>query len=259
MDRMIVFLLAVAASGAACRAAPSGFQTRTTALPDRISYSYQVHIPRDWSPDRTWPVILFLHGAGERGSDGTAHTKVGLPRFLDGDPEWPAVVVMPQCPHGSWWGDPDVERRVFAALEDAVAAFNGDRKRIYLTGLSLGGYGTWAFGYKYKGKFAALVPVCGGVAARSRIPPPVWHPAADPNGDIYKKTAVGIGSTPVWAFHGSADSIIPVSESRKLTSALKKAGGNVRYTEYPGVGHNSWGRAYSEPGLVDWLFRQSLP
>lgn len=246
--------------GSCCVAATtdSTFTERTVTVDGR-PYAYRVFVPRQWTPDRAWPVILFLHGAGERGGDNVAHTRVGLPRILRRRPQFQAVVVMPQCPRSTWWGDPTVEKRVFAALEDAISVYRGDPRRIYLTGLSLGGYGTWAFGYKYPERFAALVPVCGGVQARSRIPPPPWHPAARPTGDIYALTAQRIGTTPVWAFHGEDDGTIPVTESRRLVEALRSAGGTVRYTEYDDVGHNSWDRAYSEPELWTWLLSQKRP
>ncbi len=257
----IVFFPILLVAGAACAAPPSRevFQDRTVSLGDGTDFTYQVFLPAGWTSDRAWPVILFLHGAGERGSDGVAHTRVGLPPRLLNQPEFGAVVVFPQCPRGTWWGAPAVEARVFAVLEDALSHFHGDRRRIYLTGLSLGGYGTWAFGFKYPGKFAALVPVCGGVSSRARIPPPHWHPAAQAAEDIFALTARGIGRTPVWAFHGEVDPVIPVSESRRLVEALRSAGGDVRFTEYPGVGHDSWDAAYSESELWEWLFQQKLP
>lgn len=237
-------------------AADTGFVSRSVEFEGQ-TYLYQVFVPLDWTADKKWPVILFLHGAGERGSDGSAQTTVGLPALVRSrKANFPAIVVMPQCHWGTWWGDPQMEAQTFAALDESMREFNGDPQRVYLTGLSLGGYGTWAFGYKYPGRFAALVPVCGGVRTHRRVQPPEWHPAYDPSVDPYAKTAQGIGKTPVWAFHGALDATVPVSESQKLVQALKEAGGNVRYTEYPGVGHNSWDRAYSEKDLIPWLLSQ---
>lgn len=237
-------------------AADSGFVSRSVEV-DGESYLYQVFVPSDWSADKKWPVILFLHGAAERGLDGSRQTSVGLPSVVRRQrADFPAIVVMPQCRRGTWWGDPRMEAQVFRALDEAMREFHGDPDRIYLTGLSLGGYGTWAFGYKHSDRFAALVPVCGGIRTHRRIQPPEWHPASDSSSDPYAKTAQGIGPTPVWAFHGAQDATVPVSESQKLVQALKEAGGNVRYTEYPGVGHNSWDRAYSEEELIPWLLSQ---
>lgn len=126
-----------------------------------------------------------------------------------------------------------------------------------LTGLSMGGYGTWAFGYKYPEKFRALVPVCGGVVASRRfIVPPDWHPLSRAPADPYGETASKLVRVPVWAFHGAVDPVVPVTESRELTEALRARGGNVRYTEYPGVAHNSWDRAYWEEDVLSWMLTQ---
>lgn len=234
----------------------TGFVARAVEV-NGEAYRYQVFVPSQWTPDREWPVIFFLHGAGERGRDGQQQLEEGLPEILRNRPDFPAVVVMPQCRRRMWWGDPAMETQAFAVLEASMDEFHGDPDRVYLTGLSLGGYGTWAFGYKYPEKFAALVPVCGGVTASRAFPVPEWHPLAHSPSDPYAETARGIGSVPVWAFHGDRDPRVPVSESRKLTEALEAAGGNVRYTEYPGVGHNAWDRAYAEEELIPWLLSQS--
>jgi predicted peptidase len=167
---------------------------------------------------------------------------------------------MPQCLRGTWWWpNPDMEAQVLLALEQSVAEFNGDPNRLYLTGISMGGYGTWSLAYQHPGKFAALVPVCGGIQPPGDIPTPEEGPFAHPELDPYAATAEKVGPTPVWIFHGEADRAVPVEESRKMEEALKKAGGNVRYSEYPGVGHNSWDRAYAEPELIRWLMRQRKP
>lgn len=234
----------------------TGFLHRTVEV-DSVTYPYQVYVPSDWTPEKSWPVVLFLHGAGERGSDGDKQTTLGLPARIRQMADFPAVVVMPQCERGTWWGDPAMEAQAFRALEGAMKEFHGDPERLYLTGLSMGGYATWAFGYKYPDKFAALVPVCGGVIANRRfITPPPWHPLSKAPGDPYGETARNVKNIPVWAFHGEDDPVVPVTESRKLTDALKAAGGRVRYTEYPGVRHNSWDRAYWEEELLPWMLAQ---
>jgi predicted peptidase len=242
----------------AVQAKQSGFLHRTVDV-SGVSYKYQVFVPDNFTPDKKWPVILFLHGAGERGSDGEGQTAIGLPARLRLDPRFPAVVVMPQCERGAWWGDPKMEAQAFGALDAAMKEFKGDPQRLYLTGLSMGGYGAWAFAYKYPDRFAAVTPVCGGVVGSRRfMTPPDWHPLARAPEDPYQETASHLTKVPIWAFHGASDPVVPVTESRKLTEAIKAGGGNVRYTEYPGVGHNSWDRAYAEEELFRWMLAQRL-
>lgn len=232
----------------------TGFLHRTVAV-DGVAYKYQVFVPGHWTPDEKWPVILFLHGAGKRGADGARQTEEGLPEVLRQAPDFPAVVVMPQCRKRTWWGEPAMEVQTFKALEQSMKELNGDPERVYLTGLSMGGFGTWAFGYKYPKTFAALVPICGGVQDR-RFPAPEWHPLSRAPEDPYRETAIKIAHIPVWTFHGDADRSVPVRESRELHEALLAVGGNVRYTEYAGVGHHSWNRAYNEKELIPWLLSQ---
>lgn len=239
--------------------AETGFLHRTVEV-DSVTYKYQVYLPESYTPSKTWPVVFFLHGAGERGGDGERQTELGLPARLREEKNFPAIVVMPQCAQGSWWGDPAMEAQAFAALDAAVKEFHGDRERIILTGLSMGGYGVWAFGYKYPEKFAALVPVCGGVVASRRfLMAPPWHPLSKNPADPYGETAGHLTKIPIWAFHGDSDPRVPVTESRKLTEAIKARGGKVRYTEYPSVAHNAWDRAYWEEELFPWILAQRKP
>ena len=232
--------------------------SRTTELDGR-TYAWQVFVPAAVlsGAEAKPPVILFLHGAGQLGSDGVRQTEIGLPAVLRERADFPALVVMPQAPRGAWWGTPEIERMALAALEAAVAEFGGDPQRFYLTGLSLGGYGTWALAYRHPKRFAALVPVCGGITtSRRRMPAPDWHPAATHPDDPWAETARVIADIPVWAFHGAEDRRVPTEESRRMVAALTAAGAEPRYTEYPGVGHNSWIPAYREEGLYEWLFAQ---
>jgi len=227
----------------------SGFLKRRIVV-GGDEFVYQVFVPPGWNADIKWPVILFLHGAGERGSDGEEQTLEGIGPAIRTDPDrFPAIVVMPQCRRGVWWNDEQMEALVFGTLEESIEEFNGDTERLYLTGLSMGGYGTFYFGARYSGKFAALVPVCGGVV------PPRELRDSDPASleKRYLETASKIGKTPTWIFHGADDHRVPVSESRKMFKALKEVGGVVEYTEYEGVGHNSWDRAYSEARLLPWM------
>jgi predicted peptidase len=237
----------------------TGFLDRTVSI-SGVAYRYQVYVPADWDKSKKWPVILFLHGSGERGSDGLLQTDVGLPHAIRKHSDRvPFIVVMPQCRMGRIWTDPDMEAQAFAALDNAAKEFHADADRTYLSGISMGGAGTWAFGAKYAGRFAALVPVCGRVHPRGHRPGSQDSLATDPSaGDPYAETARGIGKTPVWIFHGADDDTVPVEESRKMHAALEAAGGNVKYTEYPGVGHESWVKAYDEPALFPWLLEHHL-
>lgn len=250
---LFLFLVVLTGTGVAgTHAAETGFLDRSIAL-DSIDYRYQVYVPRNYSTDREWPVILFLHGAGERGDDGIKQTQVGLGRAIRLQPErWPAIVVMPQVPEGENWqgraGDV-----AMAALDATQAEFAVDSSRVYLTGLSLGGNGTWYLGYNHTERFAALVAICGIVNLGDRLPVFVDN-AADP----YKALAADLSDKPVWIVHGDADVVVPVEESRRMARELEAAGAEVHYTELPGVNHNSWDAAYDNAELNAWLFGQRL-
>jgi predicted peptidase len=219
-----------------------------------------VFVPRNFDSRKQWPVILFLHGVGERGDDGVQQTDIGIAHAIRKDASrFPVVVVIPQCRKNKRWIDPDMQAQALEALDQSVKEFHGDRSRLYLTGLSMGGYGTWEMTAKHSGKFAAYVPICGGIFGPAKVPEARVSLADDPGvSDPYAETARRIGSTPIWIFHGEADDTVPVEESRKMAAALRTAKANVRYTEYPGVGHNAWDKAYAEPDLLPWLLAQSL-
>src|SRR5271157_129899 len=232
----------------------TGFLDRTLSVRG-VTYKYQVFVPDNWSPNQKWPIILFLHGAGERGTDGIIQTQVGIATAIRNDrSRIPAIVVMPQCLKEQSWNKPDMEEVALAALAAATKEFKGDPKRTYLTGLSMGGYGTWALAAAYPNKFAAVVPICGGI-----LLPDDARKQADTDRIPYLEAAKKIGTKlPIWVFHGDADPAVPVSESRHMVEALKADGADVRYTEYPGVGHISWDKAYAEPELMTWLLSKSL-
>lgn len=229
-----------------------GFVDKSIEI-DGEKFLYQVFVPYDWTSVEEWPVVLYLHGRGESGSDGKAQASIGIAAAVRRNPsQFPAVVVMPQCRRGAAWNDPRMEQLAFGVLDRAIRDYNGDPQRVYLSGLSMGGYGTFYFGGKYPDRFAALVPVCGGIVPPNRS----GLRSSDGAGDPYAEAARKIGRTPIWIFHGAADPVVPVSESRKMVDALKALGNSVKYTEYPGVGHNSWDRAYSEQGLIGWMLSQ---
>jgi predicted peptidase len=234
---------------------PTGFLNRTVVL-NGVAYPFVVYVPRDWTPSRAWPVILFLHGAGERGSDGLRPTQVGLGSAIRFAPERvPAVVVFPQAPlEERWIGLP--AEAAMDALAQASAEFHGDPERTYLTGLSLGGFGTWHLALLHPHTFAALVPVCSGIVPHGSASSVRQSPLTQAAGDPYRFTAEQLHHLPVWMFHGADDDVIFPSESRSMQAALQVAGGKVRYTEYPKTGHNAWDRAYAEADLWTWLFQQ---
>ncbi|MFZ3216464.1 MAG: alpha/beta fold hydrolase [Candidatus Acidiferrales bacterium] len=256
---LLILLLPIAAQA---KKKDTGFLDRTITL-QGVTYKYQVFVPEDWTRHEKWPVILFLHGSGERGSDGLLQTDVGIGRAIRNNRgRIPAIVVMPQCPKSLWWMLPSMDDLAIATLEAATREFHGDPLRTYLTGLSMGGFGSWHLAEKYPGRFAALVVICGGIhpSANTMHAHPDLAKWTPPNqAKSYAEAAAKIGKTPVWIFHGAADDAVPVTESRLMYAAMKQAGGDARYTEYPGVGHRSWDKAYDDPKLFPWLFAQSLP
>jgi predicted peptidase len=201
---------------------------------------YRVFVPPDGAGPS--PVILFLHGAGESGTDGLAPTTVGLGPALERNPERiPALCVFPQASRGYGWRGFNLAAAV-AALDAVERDFEVDRDRISVTGISMGGYGTWLLALLSPERFSAIVPVCGGLDSMARM--------------THDEAAATLAALPQWIFHGDADNIIPVEESRAMVDALRAANANFRYTEYAGVRHNSWDPAYAEPELFPWLLSQ---
>jgi poly(3-hydroxybutyrate) depolymerase len=253
---LIVPLLLLAAALPAfafARHPDTGFLNRHITV-NRTTYKYQVYLPENWSEHQLWPVILFLHGSGERGSEGMDETQIGLPQAIRLHPDrWPFVVVMPQVPFSHHhWTDPDMMQMALAALEADTKEFHGDRDRTYLTGLSLGGYGVYEIARNNPHRFAALVPVSGGVFWSYK--PERWRESAT----LPAEYARAIGRTPVWIFHGSDDPVVSAKQSVLMYDALKANGGNVRFWEYAGWKHNVWDKAYGVPELPRWLLAHRL-
>jgi predicted peptidase len=196
-----------------------------------LSCNYLLFLPEDYGREKkSWPLILFLHGAGERGSDIEKVKVHGPPKIVQTQKDFPFIVVSPQCPEGDWWTDKT--EMLINLLDDIVAHYDVDTERIYLTGLSMGGYGSWALASQYPDRFAAVVPICGG-------------------GDrILART---LKDVPIWAFHGAKDSVVPVEESKGLVEAVNAQGGNAKLTIYPEANHDSWTETYNNPDLYKWL------
>jgi predicted peptidase len=233
----------------------TGFLIRSVNIRG-TTYPYTVYVPRGFDASKRWPVILFLHGSGERGADGLRSTQIGVAAAIRANPERvPAIAVFPQAPVDSrWLGEP--ADAAMAALEKSIAEFHGDRSRVYLTGLSMGGYGTYHLALAHPDTFAALVVVCGGLVPHATTTSVQQSPLTMGAADPYAFTAHALRHLPIRLFHGDADPVIPVDESRRMAEELTKESADVRYVEFPGVGHNAWDRAYGDAELWEWLFRQ---
>ena len=195
-----------------------------------VDMSYLLYLPDGYKDDRSrrWPLVVFLHGAGERGDDLNKVKLHGPPRYIAKGTSYPFILLAPQCPEKRWW-DADV---ILALLDRVAAAYRVDPDRVYLTGLSMGGFGTWEAAATAPRRFAAIVPICGG---------------GDP------ATAPKLVHTPIWAFHGADDPVVPVARSRRMVDAVQAAGGDAKLTVYPDTGHDSWTRTYEDPRVFDWL------
>lgn len=210
--------------------------------------------PIAWTPDQRWPVIIYMHGGGERGTDGVKQTQTGLgPAVWKSNGTFPFVVAFPQTDRP--WPMPDAETRLLEIVTEVVRDNAGDPDRVYLTGNSMGGFGTWIIGARHPERFAALVPICGGVRPPKwvPVPPESFARQPDPEGAV----ARALVATPVWAFQGAKDWVLSPTNSRRLVAALRAAGDDVHYTEYPDLGHNSWDRAYADPALYAWMLAQT--
>lgn len=232
----------------------TGFLNRTLDLRG-TTYHFQVYLPEDFRRDdhKHWPIILFLHGRGERGGEGMWQTQVGLPSAVRDHPErWPFIIVMPQCPQDHFWTDPEMLTMAMTALDQETNEFRADKARTYLTGLSLGGYGSWELARSYPTRWAAIAIAAGGVFWS--YAPERWHEANTLPGEY----ARAIGHTPVWTFHGSDDRVVPVREDELMYAAVKASGGHIRYWVYQGLRHDCWFRAFNEPDLPRWLLSHRI-
>lgn len=205
---------------------------------------YLLFLPQGYEPkgEKKWPLILFLHGSGERGTDVQKVGVHGPPKIVKNKPEFPFIVVSPQCPENQWWSQ-DV---LLALLDNVIATYNVDTNRIYLTGLSMGGFGAWTLGVNHPERFAAIAPICGGGQVID-----VYVSQEGKSGDALK-------SLGVWAFHGAKDPVVNPEESERMVKALQSYGcKDVKLTVYPEAQHDSWTQTYDNPELYDWFLKHT--
>jgi predicted peptidase len=207
---------------------PQAFEKEITRT---VSCRYLLFLPEDFgTTEKKWPLILFLHGVGQWGNDLEKVKELGLPKIVENQKDFPFIVVSPQCPENEMWASD-----VLIPLINEVANQNSvDMDRIYVTGLSMGGGGTWHLACEYPDRFAAIAPICG------------W-------GTLEK--ARNLKNVPVWAFHGAKDNVVPVKRSEDMVQAVKDCGGNARLTIYPEAGHDSWTETYNNEELYDWFLK----
>jgi predicted peptidase len=214
------------------------FSHSTTA-----TVNYLLFLPQgcEVKGEKRWPLILFLHGAGERGNEVWKVAVHGPPREVAAHADFPFIVVSPQCPEGRIWSN-DV---LLGLLDDIMRTYPVDPSRVYLTGLSMGGYGTWELGLAYPERFAAIAPICGGANLITSLLA---------SGDAQKTAAAR--SLGVWAFHGAKDPVVPVTESQRMVEWLKGHGvTDVKLTVYPEAEHDCWTESYRNPELYDWFLK----
>jgi predicted peptidase len=211
-----------------------GFLSRSHKDPDGREAKYVLFVPLSYKGDEPYPVILFLHGAGERAGGQKQPVEVGIgPAIKKHEKDFPFLVIFPQA-QKTWRAGSEDANRALAILTEVQKEYKADPKRTYLAGLSMGGSGTWSLAAQDPQRWAAIVPICG---------------RGDP------KTAAAIKAIPCWGFQGDADRAALVGATRQMMNALWAAGGHPNYTEYPGVGHNSWDQAYGTHYLYEWLLK----
>lgn len=209
-----------------------------------VTMRYLLFTPKGYGEEKTkWPLMVFLHGAGERGTNLTQVAMHGPPKIVKDRADFPFVVISPQCPPRETW-QPEA---VMALVDDALKKYDVDPERVYLTGLSMGGFGSWALATKYPDRFAAVAPICGGGTVIEVLLPLAGKEAA-------------LKSLPIWAFHGAKDTTVKLEESERMVEAFKKAGNkDVKLTVYPEAQHDSWTETYNNEELYKWMLQFKRP
>ncbi len=202
----------------------------------KVSLRYLLYLPDNYSEkDSSWPLVLFLHGSGERGDDLESVKRHGPPMLVEKGKDFPFILVSPQCPLGRRWEPLELS----VLLDEIEKDYRVDTNRVYVTGLSMGGEGTWKLAFAEPHRFAAIAPVCGRT-------------------NSFYLDAGLLKDMPVWVFHGAKDDVVPVAESERLVSALKEAGSTVKFTVYPEANHNAWTETYRNEELYKWLLEHKL-
>lgn len=202
----------------------------------KITYdtNYLIYLPDGYeSSGKPWPLVMFLHGSGERGTEINAVKSNGPPMLVEKGRKFPFILLCPQCPEKTIWDN----KLLVTLLDEIQSKYNVDKSRVYLTGLSMGGHATWSLAIQYPERFAAIIPVC----ARG-----------------YSQDVYVLKDVPVWVFHGAKDDIVPISDGKKMADALEKAGGKIKFTIYPEANHDAWTETYNNPEVYEWLLSQSL-
>lgn len=214
-----------------------GKQVEQKLTLDNKAIPYLIHLPKDYASSNKWPLMLFLHGRGESFGPLSIVKKWGPPKMAERGDSLPFVLVSPQCPTNSSWGHPSQQELLLGLLDHIEKTYKIDRDRVYLTGLSMGGYGSWQLAADHPDRFAAVVPICGGGKPEN---------------------AGKLKDLPIWVWHGTEDRAVPLLRSTAMVEAIEKVGGTkIRFTTLEHIGHNSWEAAYSSPELYDWLGKQS--
>jgi predicted peptidase len=234
---MVCILSGVAMGAKMYKAGKQSAQEFSKKVTKKVECKYLLYLPADYGKDaeKKWPLIMFLHGAGERGSNIKLVAKHGPPKMIAQGKEFDFIIVSPQCPNDLWW--PEQTDLLINLLDEIEKKYRVDTDRVYLTGLSMGGFGTWSLAARFPQRFAAIAPICGG-------------------GERY--AGYRLKDVPVWAFHGAKDSVVPVEESKKMVEAVKKAGGEAKLTIYPDAEHDSWTQTYNNPELYEWFLEHRI-
>lgn len=254
LPRLILPAAALLAAAVPASAQTQSVESFRKVISREVGYRYLLHLPPGYAaePGRAWPLLVFLHGSGERGDDPWIVAKHGPPKLLRTPAaEGPAaeaarllangfIVVSPQCPTGTWWDDD----AVLALVDEIAGRYRVDPARVHLTGLSMGGFGAWSLALNHPARFATVVPICGG-----------GNPSAVRR--LARNRPAELKELNVWAFHGAKDPTVALSESEVMVGALRQAGvPRVQFTVYPEARHDSWTETYDNPALYTWLLEQ---